>query len=130
MIRLVFLIFIQFTYAEYFRTCIIRGGGSIYCSNHRMIEMSNNQITQTCEFFKYDAMLCSTERDYCGCAIRPGNCTDNSTDVFVPLPAASDQTVWIIFIIMSVLVCFTFAVLISKIIHMQKRLNENDRLLN
>lgn len=126
MIWLVALIFIQFVNAEFFRTCIVRDGGSVYCSNRQMISLTADEITQVCEFVKYDAMLCSMEREYCGCAVRLNNCTNNSTDVLVPLVvevSRNENTITAIIVITSfafVLICFVTI----KLIYLQKHLRE------
>ena len=125
---------IQIANAEFFRTCIVRDGGSVYCSNRQMISLEAAEITQLCEFVKYDAMLCSIERDYCGCAVRPNNCTNNSTDVLVPLVvevSRNENTITAIIVITAfayVLICFVTV----RLIYLQKHFREyaEARLVN
>lgn len=104
MLYLVLAISIMTVNAEVFRTCVIDSIDRTYCSNKEFIQVDRSQMTTQCEFFKYDAMLCNQDKSYCGCMIKPSNCTNNSTDVFTEVGTNDqcDRRKWIALFITSI----------------------------
>lgn len=80
---IILMMLIHIANAETFRACVIDARGRTYCSTGFQIDVNMKDMTQNCEFFEYDAMLCTNDKSYCGCRIRSSNnCTNGTVDVF------------------------------------------------